>query len=262
MNDYEAKQEERRERLERRAELCRRLSDLRYKRAHDMASVIPFGQPILVGHHSEGRDRRYRAKIEANHRKAYELQKRAEYYDERAKSVGTAGISSDDPEAIVKLQQKITEAETLQARMVAANKAVRKNDRHALAEQGFTERQITDLFTPDFCGRLGFPDYALQNNNANIRRMKQRIDGLRREHAQRHTDETPAWDIELPEGVQIVENAGLNRLQILFPGKPADAIRAKLKSHGFRWSPTERAWQRQLNNNSRWAAKQLLEAIR
>ena len=64
-----------------------------------------------------------------------------------------------------------------------------------------------------------------------------------------------------PEGVEIVENDSLNRLQILFPGKPSEAIRSQLKSAGFRWSPTEGAWQRQLNDGARWAAKRVLEAI-
>src|SRR4030095_2318918 len=166
MTDYEAKQQARKERLERRAELCAKISDLRWKRAHEMASIIPFGQPILVGHHSEGRDRRYRAKIEANHRKAYEMGEKAKYYAERAKNIGTGGISSDDPEAVVKLQEQIDKAEKVQARMVAANKAVRKQDKAALLAQGFTEAQADELFKPDFCGRIGFADYQLQNNNA------------------------------------------------------------------------------------------------
>jgi hypothetical protein len=225
-----------------------------------MAEVIPFGQPILVGHHSEGRDRRYRAKIERNNRKAYELGKKAEYYAQKAASVGTGGISSDDPEVIVKLQEKIELAEKVQARMVAANKAVRKNDREALAAQGFSEARINDLFTPDFCGRLGFADFELQNNSANIRRMRQRITGLRREHANRNA-ETPRLEIKAPEGVTIEENAAENRLQIFFPGKPSEQIRSKLKSHGFRWSPNAGAWQRQLNDSARYAAKQVLESV-
>ncbi|MEE8059026.1 MAG: DUF3560 domain-containing protein [Pseudomonadales bacterium] len=44
-------------------DLARQESQTVYKRAKDMAPVIPFGQPILVGHHSEHRDRRYRDRI-------------------------------------------------------------------------------------------------------------------------------------------------------------------------------------------------------
>lgn len=261
MNDYEIRQEERRERLERRAALCTKLSDMRHRRAQEMGSIIPMGQPILIGHHSEGRDRRYRDKIARNYQKASELAKKADYYRDRAASVGSGGISSDDPEAVTKLLAQIEQAETTQARMVAANKAVRKSDRVELAAQGFSEARIGQLFTPDFCGRIGFANFELTNNSANIRRMKQRVEQLRAEHAQRKPDSTPLLKIATPEGVTIEENAEMNRLQIFFPGKPSDEIRARLKSNGFRWSPNAGAWQRQLNNGARWAAKRALEAM-
>lgn len=256
MNDYEIRQDKRKERLERRAALCEKLARVRLEQAQRMSSCIPMGQPILIGHHSEKRDRNFRAKIDRNFRKAYELEQRAKYYAGRAASVGTAGISSDDPAAIVKLQAQIDRAEALQARMVAANKAVRKNDRAALEAQGFTPQQIEELFKPDFMGRLGFPGYELTNNNANIRRMKQRIEQLRREHTNRET--LPTEDMKTADGITISENTALNRLQIFFPGKPAEDVRARLKSFGFRWSPTEGAWQRQLNDAARYAAKSAL----
>lgn len=62
MNHYERKQEARRERLLAAAERAEAQSEAAYKRAdlREEASGIPFGQPILVGHHSE---RRHRAAI-------------------------------------------------------------------------------------------------------------------------------------------------------------------------------------------------------
>ena len=45
------------------------------------------------------------------------------------------------------------------------------------------------------------------------------------------------------DGGQIVTNEDVNRVQILFDEKPDEAIRSKLKTYGFRWSPKERAWQ-------------------
>jgi hypothetical protein len=41
-----------------------------------------------------------------------------------------------------------------------------------------------------------------------------------------------------------------NRLQILFDEIPADDLRAALKSHGFKWSRKNEAWQRQLTRNA------------
>ncbi|MCC3151437.1 DUF3560 domain-containing protein, partial [Bifidobacterium bifidum] len=73
MNSYERKQEARRERLEARAEKARTEAKATYDRAHTMAEAIPFGQPILVGHHSEKRDRNYRGKIHNTFGKAFAL---------------------------------------------------------------------------------------------------------------------------------------------------------------------------------------------
>ena len=63
MNSYEEKQEARRARYEEKASRLRDEAHRLHDQAHEMASAIPFGQPILVGHHSEGRDRRYRDRI-------------------------------------------------------------------------------------------------------------------------------------------------------------------------------------------------------
>ncbi|HEX7276275.1 MAG TPA: DUF3560 domain-containing protein [Acidimicrobiales bacterium] len=49
-----------------------------WERARQMADVIPFGQPIMVGHHSEGRDRNYRAKVGRSFDRAMETHTEAE----------------------------------------------------------------------------------------------------------------------------------------------------------------------------------------
>jgi hypothetical protein len=104
-------------------------------------------------------------------------------------------------------------------------------------------------------GSAGYPSYRLSNNNANIRRIKERIEVLKR-NATRETKETLH-----NSGVRIVENAEENRVQLFFNGKPAAEVRDKLKSHGFRWSPMAGAWQRHLNNSGIWAAKSILESL-
>lgn len=70
MNAYEEKQNRRRARYEARASRAEAEANETSERARDMLHVIPPGQPILVGHHSEGRDRRFRAKIGDTFRKA------------------------------------------------------------------------------------------------------------------------------------------------------------------------------------------------
>lgn len=61
------------ERLEARAERTAAESDAAWNKARATADLIPFGQPVLVGHHSEGRHRRDLARIDAGYRKGAEL---------------------------------------------------------------------------------------------------------------------------------------------------------------------------------------------
>lgn len=60
------------------------------------------------------------------------------------------------------------------------------------------------------------------------------------------------------EGGTLVWNYGEDRLQILFNEIPAEEKRKELKSSGFRWSPRNKAWQRQLTSNAVHAAKRTL----
>ena len=60
VSDYELKRTLRLERLRARATRLASESEGARARASQMASIIPFGQPILVGHYSEKRDRNYR----------------------------------------------------------------------------------------------------------------------------------------------------------------------------------------------------------
>lgn len=176
--------------------------------------------------------------------------------------LANAPISADDSEAVTKLQAKIEAAEKLQETMKAANAIIRK--------KGLTQEQkIADLvgldldqieaaqlLVPNYMGGIGFEHFQLTNNNANIRRMKERVEQLKKERSK-----APAGDTVI-NGVTVSENTGLNRLQLFFPGKPSVEVRDRLKSRGFHWSPRECAWQRQLNDSARQAARQVLEGLK
>src|SRR5882757_8325901 len=99
MNRYEAKQEARRARLEARAEKAAAEAQAQFKRVDAISSMIPFGQPILVGHHSEKRHRADTGRIRKGMDKGVEGTRRADQLQQRAAAVGTAGVSSDDPDA-------------------------------------------------------------------------------------------------------------------------------------------------------------------
>jgi Domain of unknown function (DUF3560) len=111
MNRYEHKQASRRERLMACAQRLQAESATTYKQAQSMASVIPFGQQILVGHHSEGRDRHYRECIHNTYGWDFALSDAAERAEQRAAGVGTGGISSDDPDAAEKLCAQLANLE-------------------------------------------------------------------------------------------------------------------------------------------------------
>ena len=76
-NSYERKLDAKRDRLLERADKAEREGDTRINRASSDASMIPLGQPILVGHHSEKRDRNFRKRIQNNFSKGIELKEKA-----------------------------------------------------------------------------------------------------------------------------------------------------------------------------------------
>jgi hypothetical protein len=261
MNEYEMKQEAKRERLLAAAERAEARASQQFRKAdlREEVSGIPLGQPILVGHHSERRHRNMIKRADNAMRKSIEESNRAKELRAKAEGVGTGGISADDPDAVDKIAARIAKLEADQARMKAANAAIRKHKKAgpeaqvaALVEIGFSEKVAGQLLTPDFCGRIGFPDYALQNNNANIRRLKARIPRVQAVQAA----ETVSEQIGT---VEYREDDG--RVQLVFPGKPPAEVRASLRSHGFKWSPTRGAWVRHLSQAARYYGRQIAEKI-
>lgn len=253
---YEARQLARRERLLRIASKLQSEGNARYQRARQMAEAIPFGQPILVGHHSEGRDRRYRERIHNTFGKAFDAQNRAAALRAKAEAVGTGGISSDDPAAVQKLREELEAHEAKQARMKAVNAAhgrFLKNpaslDKSSLSD---ADKALVRTYKPQYSWEPHpFPPYSLQNLGANIRRIKGRIEELTRRAAVVEAAEQSGEAARETQcaGFRVVENLPANRVQVFFPGKPSEAVRSVLKRNGFRWSPSEGAWQRMLGGN-------------
>src|SRR5439155_16633940 len=104
-------------RLKRRAAYLRVAALRKSCESHDIASRRPFGQPILVGHHSE---RAHRNDIARQHRKddkARELWQEAEQAGRAAQAAAeNRSISSDDPNAVDALQAKGAYLEQLRDR--------------------------------------------------------------------------------------------------------------------------------------------------
>lgn len=269
MNAYEERKQARIDRYEELAAKHEERGNALYEAGMDRLRAIPFGQPILIGHHSEKADRSYRSRACATVERGFAETAKAQHYAEKAAAAANnRAISSDDPDAPEKLRAKIEKLEALQAGMRAANKIVHakpKNEKtdakiEQLTALGFTASRAGELFAPDFCGRIGFPDYALQNNNANIRRLKGRLAQVEAA-AQLREEIGEEGREEQHEGFTIREDVEDNRIRLIFPGKPDEATRAILKARGFRWSPYNSAWQRQLNNAGRWAAQEVARLL-
>lgn len=193
---------------------------------------------------------------EKNHEFYQEIQK----ISEKIRNIlhGKEVIKSGDEDAIERLEEKLESLKETQEEMKAANKAIRLKDiskgNQALKEMGYSDEQIIELRKPDFCGRIGFPDYALQNNNANIHRVEKRLNALKSAKEKGSTEKENAY-------FKVVENTEIMRLQLFFDGKPESNIRDILKSNGFRWSPKNSCWQRQLNNNGQAALNRILKRL-
>jgi hypothetical protein len=194
-------------------------------------------------------------------RKSIEADSKADYYASRAKTVeNNFAISSDDPQALTRLREKLELLQSLQDHMKKINAAHAKyiKNPNSLAQiEGLSDSDIKVItgFIPEYSWiKHPFAPYQLSNNSANMATVKKRIAKMESmERAQ--NKESKFGDIT------IIENADENRVQIFFPGKPADAIRGTLKSKGFRWSPRNGCWQAYYSNYAKWAAEEIVKGI-
>lgn len=152
----------RRERLERRAEKRHEWAESRaakadaaYERVHAIADGIPFGQPILVGHHSEGRARRDQARIESGMRASVNNSRAAVAHEEKARGIEAQlarSIFDDDADAVERLEARLAELEAKRTEYKAQGRGV-------------------------------LPAYVLRNLGAEIRRNRERLEQVKRQKA-------------------------------------------------------------------------------
>jgi hypothetical protein len=147
--------------------------------ASDAATAgIPFGQPILVGHHSE---RAHRRAIERGWNKmgeAVEHGRTAETFRSRADEIerqADGAIYSDDPDARERLTERIAALEAERDRRKAANVAYRREHKAELAAMSAYDRYQA----------VPYPTYSLSNLSGNISRLRKRLATLDRTPADR-----------------------------------------------------------------------------
>ena len=102
---------------------------------------------------------------------------------------------------------------------------------------------------------------AIRNtdNSAERQRLRDRLDTAIRTLERNKSGgglnkSTSLYDVE--------ENVTDGRIRFKFDGKPRQEIIDIMKSRGFRWSPSNKAWQRQNTPNGVWSAKKVMEELK
>lgn len=161
---------------------------------------------------------------------------------------------------VERLQDKLDSLTRAQEMMKTANKIIR-NKKLAEIEKvdelvalGFSEQASLELMEPDFCGRIGFADYALRNNLAKIKDTEAKM--------KRHAAMASKEDIEKEYSWGILRtDYSDERYRFIFDGKPAQEVIDLMKSNAFKWSRANMAWQRQITTNSRYAVGRMVEKL-
>lgn len=165
-------------------------------------------------------------------------------------------IEAGDPLAEKKLQAKLDYLNEYQTNMKSANAYYKKNG----TMEGFsgfseaTNKQIdAALKSGNSWQKKPFESYSLTNNNAQIKATQQRLKDIESQK----TRVAGGGGSSSFTGGKLVRNTENNRLQLLFDEKPSDEMRAKLKANGFKWAPSQGAWQRQLTENAERAVERI-----
>ncbi len=180
----------------------------------------------------------------------------------KIKGVGTGPVDLSDPHA----REILTGQLTTEKNKLELGKALNKHFRKYGTYKGFPhisderaeklDAAFEELHKRAPSHDCPCPSYKLSGIRDRIKRLEKRMAELDKLEAARQAS-TEDSSTKFPGG-EIVRNAELNRLQILFDEIPAAEVRDALKGEGFRWSPKNCAWQRQLTDNAERAARRAL----
>ena len=184
---------------------------------------------------------------------------------EKLRAVGTGGVDLSDPDARAALESKLAAARADHERMKAANAQYRRT--HTLDGLAIDAKTREWLTRPGVFARgdgsplalygCPYPSYALDGQRDLIHRLEARLQELDKLDAIKA--QQPAG--EAGDGWRVERDAESVRLRIIFDGVPDAETRAALKGEGFRWSPKNQAWQRQLTDNAERALRRLLPRL-
>ena len=216
-----------------------------WNRSRAATEGIPFGQPILVGHHSE---KRHRAAVDRGYSaadKALEHSRMAKHHASKAGGLAAqldSSIYSDDPDAIEALEAKAVALEAKRDAYKAVNAAYRKAGKPARDDvKGWTK--VAEIAGESLRGlvldglrnmvaahweKQPFPSYTTSNIGATIRNARKRIETIKAQTAQLARAEDAG-------GTLIEQHAG-GYCSVTFDEKPERSTLDALKAAGFHWS--------------------------
>lgn len=166
---------------------------------------------------------------------------------DKIRKTGKCGvIMADDIYAIQKLEAKLEYHENKQKIMKEANVYRRK---HKTLE-GYPHLDIETIkeLSPY---EKPFETWSLTNNNNIIKKTKERLEELK------NRKEEESDYIEKDWG-QLIINRDISRVQFEFNAKPNEKVIEIMKNNAFKWSPSNKAWQRILTDNAIKVANSIL----
>ena len=102
---------------------------------------------------------------------------------------------------------------------------------------------------------LFFQQFQLTNNLAKIKNTQARIAELEKKA---YLANQEVKEYEVPGG-KLILNYKDDRIQIFNESKPDQSVINSYKSHGLRWSPYNKCWQRQITNNALYSMQLLFK---
>ncbi len=232
-------------RLERRREWAAKRdaeSASRFAAARAATDGIPFGQPILVGHHSEKRHRAAIDRMARNMDAGCAAADMAKHHASKAAGIADQldrTIFSDDPNACEALEAKARDLEAERDRRKAINAAFRKGGIEAVRAafgDAVATRAATDMAHCHW-ETVPFPPYSLTNLGARIRDARKRIEEIKRQDALKAKAEAAPGGVlvEQVTGTDFVGNP-IDHGRVTFPEYPGRETVAALKAAGWWWS--------------------------
>ena len=264
---YEQRQTEQRDRLLERAAKLRAEAEREVEAARNFFYQLN-GQPLLPGHHSYKADVNRRKRHNDMQDRGYKKLDEAKELERRANALGTAGVASDDPNAIERLQAQLEHINQERDEIKRANAIVRKHcpkyepgdtwpepARTIVGELteaglGFWAQQAIKV---NYTGRVGIESWELSNRTSNARRIQQRIDDLTAMN--KSEDINAEWN---GAGWEMWVDQTQGRIYLEIDDRLTRESFAAIRSKGgFNWSRRDNWFLRKITPNALRAVRRL-----